>query len=54
MKVLRGLKQIFWNKKSNRDAPTEAEVDATEGPYLRRVRPRLWAVVVMQVLRMLK
>ena len=32
MKVLRRLKQIFWNRKSNRDAHVEGEVDAPEEP----------------------
>ena len=32
MKVLRRLKLIFWNRKSNRDAHVEGEEDAPEEP----------------------
>ena len=30
--MLRRLKQIFWNRKSNRDTHVEGEVAAPEGP----------------------
>ena len=41
MKVLRRLKLIFWNRKSNRDAHVEGEVDAPEEPQPAEDQPEV-------------